>query len=302
MKKAVKIIVNILAWVFLLLALLVTVIVFSAERNNGVSNIMGFMPMTVESNSMSPTFKKGDLIIVKEIDDVNDLKEGDVITYWTHIDGKRVKNTHRIVKVNLNDQGQLESFTTRGDNNNGIDDDTPASPNDIIGKWSGKKLAGCGKALDFLRTKKGFFMCIIIPMAIFFLFELYKFIVTLVEIKKGDAPEQLDEEEIKRRAIEEYLAEQKKKEAEAAAEAKETVTEKAAEAKETVTEKAEEAAEEVSASAEERTDAAVAEAEERAKAAADMAREAVEEKAETAGDELKEAVTEIAAEQNNEEK
>ena len=33
-----------------------------------------------------------------------------------------------------------------------------------------------------------------------------------------------------------------------------------------------------------------------------MAREAVEEKAETAGDELKEAVTEIAAEQNNEEK
>ena len=302
MKKAVKIIVNILAWVFLLLALLVTVIVFSAERNNGVSNIMGFMPMTVESNSMSPTFKKGDLIIVKEIDDVNDLKEGDVITYWTHIGGKRVKNTHRIVKVNLNDQGQLESFTTRGDNNNGIDDDTPASPNDIIGKWSGKKLAGCGKALDFLRTKKGFFMCIIIPMAIFFLFELYKFIVTLVEIKKGDAPEQLDEEEIKRRAIEEYLAEQKKKEAEAAAEAKETVTEKAAEAKETVTEKAEEAAEEVSASAEERTDAAVAEAEERAKAAADMAREAVEEKAETAGDELKEAVTEIAAEQNNEEK
>ena len=313
MKKAVKIIVNILAWVFLLLALLVTVIVFSAERNNGVSNIMGFMPMTVESNSMSPTFKKGDLIIVKEIDDVNDLKEGDVITYWTHIGGKRVRNTHRIVKVNLNDQGQLESFTTRGDNNNGIDDDTPASPNDIIGKWSGKRLAGCGKALDFLRTKKGFFMCIIIPMAIFFLFELYKFIVTLVEIKKGDAPEQLDEDEIKRRAIEEYLAEQKKKEAEAAAEAKETVTEKAAEAKETVTEKAaeaketvtekaEEAAEEVSASAEERTDAAVAEAEERAKAAADMAREAVEEKAETAGDELKEAVTEIAAEQNNEEK
>lgn len=295
MKKAVKIIVNILAWVFLLLALLVTVIVFSAERNNGVSNIMGFMPMTVESNSMSPTFKKGDLIIVKEIDDVNDLKEGDVITYWTHIDGKRVKNTHRIVKVNLNDQGQLESFTTRGDNNNGIDDDTPASPNDIIGKWSGKKLAGCGKALDFLRTKKGFFMCIIIPMAIFFLFELYKFIATLVEIKKGDAPEQLDEEEIKRRAIEEYLAEQKKKEAEAAAEAKETVTEKAAEtaaeAKETVTEKAEEAAEEVSASAEQRTNAA-----------ADMVREAVEEKAETAGDELKEAVTEIAAEQNNEEK
>lgn len=294
MKKAVKIIVNILAWVFLLLALLVTVIVFSAERNNGVSNIMGFMPMTVESNSMSPTFKKDDLIIVKEIDDVNDLKEDDVITYWTHINGKRVKNTHRIVKVNLNDQGQIESFTTRGDNNNGIDDDTPASPNDIIGKWSGKKLAGCGKALDFLRTKKGFFMCIIIPMAVFFLFELYKFIATLVDIRRGDAPEQLDEEEIKRRAIEEYLAEQKKKEAEAAG--------AAAEAKDTVTEKAETAAEDAKEAADARTEAAVAEAEERARAAADMVREADEEKAEIAAGEVKEAVTEITAEQNNEEK
>jgi len=301
MKKAVKIIVNILAWVFLLLALLVTIIVFSAERNNGVSNIMGFMPMTVESNSMKPTFNKGDLIIVKEIDDVNDLKEDDVITYWTHINGKRVKNTHRIVKVNLNDDGQIESFTTRGDNNNGIDDDTPASPNDIIGKWSGKKLSGCGKVLDFLRTKKGFFICIIIPMAAFFLFELYKFIATLVDIKKGDAPEQLDEEEIKRRAIEEYLAEQKKKEAEASG--------NASEAKEAVTEKAE--------AAEEKADAALKEAETRAKAAEDKLKDAIEGKAETAAEEIKEAVTEtaetaaeeakeavteITAEKNNEEK
>ena len=266
MKKAVKIIVNILAWVFLLLALLVTIIVFSAERNNGVSNIMGIMPMTVESNSMKPAFSKGDLIIVKEIDDVNSLTEDDVITYWTHINGKRVKNTHRIVKVNRNDQGQIESFTTRGDNNNGIDDDTPASPNDIIGKWSGKKLSGCGKALDFLRTKKGFFMCIIIPMAIFFLFELYKFIATLVDIKKGDAPEQLDEEEIKRRAIEEYLAEQKKKEAEAAGAAVETVKEAAAEKAEAATETVKEAAAE------------------KAEAAAETVNEAAAEKSETSSD------------------
>ena len=63
--------------------------------------------------------------------------------------------------------------------------------------------------MAFLRTKTGFFVCILIPMALFFLFELYKFIVTLIEVKRGDAPEQLDEEEIKRRAIEEYLAQQK---------------------------------------------------------------------------------------------
>ena len=71
------------------------------------------------------------------------------------------------------------------------------------------KLPVFGKALDFIRTKTGFFVCIVIPMAIFFLFELYKFIVTLIEVKRPEEPE-LDEEEIKRRAIEEYLAAQKK--------------------------------------------------------------------------------------------
>ena len=57
---------------------------------------------------------------------------------------------------------------------------------------------------------------ILIPMAIFFLIELYKFIVTLVEVKRPAAEgPALDEEEIKRRAIEEYLASQKQAEADA---------------------------------------------------------------------------------------
>lgn len=239
MKKAVKIIVNILAW--LLLALLITIVVFSAERNNGVSNVMGYMPMTVESNSMSPTFRKGDLIIVKEINDINKLDEDDVITFWTLIDGRRVKNTHRIAGINRDEQGQITSFTTRGDNNS-LNDELPAYPTDIVGKWTGKHIKGGGKVLDYLKTKKGFFMCIIIPLAVFFLFELYKFIATLIEIKKGDAPEPIDEEEIKRRAIEEYLAEQKKKEAEAAGEA---AADEAGKAAETASQEAEKAAETV---------------------------------------------------------
>ena len=39
MKKVLKSIVNILAWVVLILALLVTILVFSSARNNGVANL-----------------------------------------------------------------------------------------------------------------------------------------------------------------------------------------------------------------------------------------------------------------------
>ena len=207
MKKVLKAIVNVIAWIIVILALLTTILVFSSNNGNGVANLLGYIPLTVESDSMSPTFKQGDLIICKEIDDVQSLGEGDVITFWTIIDGKKVKNTHRIVTITETDG--VRSFVTRGDNNP-IDDEVPVYGGDLIAKWTETKIGGAGKAMAFLRTKTGFFVCILIPMAIFFLIELYKFIVTLIEVKKPAAEgPALDEEEIKRRAIEEYLAAQK---------------------------------------------------------------------------------------------
>ena len=109
MKKALRVGMNVLAWIVLILALLITIMVFSSGRNNGVANLFGFIPMTVESDSMKPTFSKGDLIICKQVDDVNALSKDDVITFWTIIDGKRVKNTHRIVSV----EDENEAITTR---------------------------------------------------------------------------------------------------------------------------------------------------------------------------------------------
>ena len=246
MKKVLRVTANVLAWIVLIIAFLVTIIVFSSGRNNGVANIFGFIPMTVESDSMKPTFSKNDLIICKEVDDINSLKQGDVITFWTVIDGRRVKNTHRIVEIE--DNNGSKSFITRGDNNQ-VNDTTPAYAGDLIGKWTETRIAGFGKIMNFMRTKKGFFICIVIPMAIFFLFELYKFIVTLIEAKRPDPAEQLDEEEIKRRAIEEYLASKGESAESAAATASDAVNraedkpaEKLEEAAEKLEEKAEKAA------------------------------------------------------------
>ena len=210
MKTVLKVVANVLVWIILILALLVTIMVFSSGRNNGVANLLGYIPMTVESDSMKPTFKKDDLIMCREIDDVFSLQKGDVITFWTIIDGKKVKNTHRIVEITELDGSR--SFVTRGDNNQ-LDDTVPVLPSDIIGKWTEVKISGFGKVMSFLRTKTGFFVCIVIPMAVFFLVELYKFIVTLIELKKPALSEE-DEEEIKKRAIEEYLAQQKKEQGE----------------------------------------------------------------------------------------
>ena len=207
MKKVLKGFVSVLSWVVLVFALIMTIFAFSVDKSSGISNLFGFIPLTVESDSMAPTFVQSDLIIDREIDDIAVLKEGDVITFWTIINGNKVINTHRITEVHLVN-GNI-SFTTKGDNNS-IKDSLDVYPSDIVGKWTGVKIPALGGIIGFLRTQLGFCICVIIPLALFFLFELYKFIAVIIEIKNPAAP-QLDEEEIKRRAIEEYLAEQKQK-------------------------------------------------------------------------------------------
>lgn len=209
MKKALKITLSVLAWILLIFALLITILVFTSDKNNGVPSLFGRMPLTVESGSMEPTFKKGDLIIAKEIDDINDLKVGDVISFWTNeiIEGEKVINTHRIVEIK--DDNGTKSFVTKGDNND-TKDSYVVFQGDIIGKWTGSRIPGLGKVMKFLKTKTGFLVCILIPMAIFFLFELFKLIMVIVQMRQPAKLTETDEEEIKKRAIEEYLAEQNK--------------------------------------------------------------------------------------------
>ena len=110
----------------------------------------------------------------------------------------------------ISEEDNTKRFITKGDNNQ-IDDETPVSASDIIGKWTGTKINGLGKFIDFVTTKKGFFICVLIPIAIFFIFELYKFITVLIEAKQVVLSEE-DEEEIKRKAVEEYLAKKDKEE------------------------------------------------------------------------------------------
>jgi signal peptidase len=80
---------------------------------------------------------------------------------------------------------------------------------DIVAKYN-SKISGLGKAVDLLETQKGFFICIVLPLILFFLYKLYHFIKVLVTVKQEKAGlSKEDEEELKKKAVEEYLAKQK---------------------------------------------------------------------------------------------
>ena len=299
MKKVIKIAANVLSWVLLVFALLITLMVFSSARNNGVANLMGYIPLTVETDSMVPTFSSKDLIICTEIDDIYKLNENDVITYWTIIEGARVKNTHRI--VHINEFEGTRSFITRGDANS-MDDDYTVYAGDLIGKWTKFRVPGFGAVMGFLRTKTGFFACILVPMIVFFLYELYRLIATILDIKKPSISED-EEEEIKKRAIEEYLAQQKKEEekkSESSEAKEEKKDEKKSETSEVKEEKKDEKKSEISEVKEEKKENEVHEsAEEKAD---EIKEEETKESTENAGDDNGETAEEKESEKAAEEK
>ena len=135
----------------------------------------------MKDSSMEPTIKKGSLIITKEYKN-NDIKEGDVISYRSidknntlEIKTGRVKT---IITVN-----EQTTYITEFDNKEYTDSEQVNSKN-VISIWNGKKVSTLGSIIDFLNTKVGFFICIIVPLALLFIYQLYKFIMLVIDYRK----------------------------------------------------------------------------------------------------------------------
>ncbi len=207
--KTLGIIGNVFLWIIVAFSILTTIFVIASQNNkDGVPELFGKSFITIETNSMEPTYEVGDMVFMEKLSDEEKTKltEKDIITFRVDLDGdgKRELNTHRIVRIEGN------SIYTKGDHPDAPEDTNPVAYGDIIGKCTEKgKIGGLGGVMNFLRSSLGFFLCVVLPMLLFFLYELYNFISLLVARKAANAPVSAEtEEEIKRKAIEEYLAQQ----------------------------------------------------------------------------------------------
>ena len=231
-KKVASIVANVLVWVFLVFAALVTVLTFvSLNAKDGLPSVFGKSFVSVQSPSMDGdregSFKQGDMLIVDKIseDEAFELEVGTIIVYFApgiDINGDGVEgndlNTHRI--INKEPRGTMMVYETQGDAEDKPDgyylDHTA-----VLAVYDGhSKLSGIGAVADFLKSSLGFFLIVVLPMALFFLYEVYNLIKIIMEqkMKKVSASvSQETEEEIKRRAIEEFLAQQAQAQASATA-------------------------------------------------------------------------------------
>lgn len=219
-KKILNIIIDIIVVIILIISLLV-VIMSLASKNSGVPNLFGIAPLSVQSNSMESTIMENDLILCELRTEYayDDYEVGDIVTFRQKIEGEDVLNTHRIIEI-VNDNGMVY-YKTQGDNKdtNPVPDEELKTANDIVAKYTGNKIAGVGAFFSFIRTQLGFFLVILLPMILFFVYEAVRVIMNIIAYNKEKAAEEAAAavanseltEEQKQRAIEEYLAQQKLK-------------------------------------------------------------------------------------------
>ncbi len=174
--KVINIIVNVILIVAIVFAVICTYISFVTTSGSGVPSILGLRLLSIQTNSMSPTFNEGDLIVSTKVKP-DALRPDDIITYWTVIDGERVLNTHRIETIY--DGGGYLIFETKGDANTSVDPLT-VHERELVGQYK-VRVPGIGKVFDYLQTGTGFLIVVVIPVFIFFIYHLVQFFRVLFE-------------------------------------------------------------------------------------------------------------------------
>lgn len=224
-KKVLNIVVTILIVCVLIVSVLIAMVSLTA-KDTGIPNVFGKAAISVLSDSMKgdadDDFSAGDLLICDVVAEPLSAayEVGDVVTFQQDVDGNGQADlvTHRIYKVN-----EDGSYQTKGDNNETYDQDPNGTAQfsninnyDILATYHGTKIPGVGNFFAYLRTQMGFFLCVLLPMIIFFLYEAVRVVINVIAYNKEKAIENAQAivdssvltEEQKKRAIEEYLAAQ----------------------------------------------------------------------------------------------
>lgn len=188
LKRATGIFISIVLWAVILLAALFAFTTLATKDSSHVANLAGFTPLSVVSDSMAPTFQAGDLIIIRSCDPAS-LKEGDIVTFHTIINNEFALNTHRIAEIQ--GQANARSYVTKGDNND-IADIHMITDGDIVGKYVAR-LPHFGRVVEFLSSSMGFLLVIVLPLLIFFVYQVYHLVTVSIDLKKALAVESIQQ-------------------------------------------------------------------------------------------------------------
>ncbi len=163
--------------IYLLLAFFILMVYFGVSTRifGGPPAIFGREMYVVLSGSMEPGIHVGSVIFDTPNVDVSKLAVGDVITF-KNPDDPSMMITHRIRNV-YHHGSQLE-FRTKGDANNATDPFLVPSQN-VIAQYDNFTIPYIGYYLEFVKTKLGMGLMLIVPGALLIITQMISLVRTL---------------------------------------------------------------------------------------------------------------------------
>ena len=160
MKKNLKLMLLTSAVILLpILIINLTLIVKSYTNKEAVPDVGGYFPLIVLTESMEPAIDAGDLIICRTVE-AEDVEVGDVISFFDPAGNGTSIVTHRVIEI-VN-EGGVEKFRTRGDNNN-TEDKVLVEAEDLVGTYM-SRIPGAGHVAMFMQTTTGLIVCVVLPI------------------------------------------------------------------------------------------------------------------------------------------
>lgn len=140
MKSIIRFVVNTLVIIFALIAA-VSVYFWYQKKEGKIPYLWKYTFYVTTGESMYPTIKEGELLIVEK---TNDYKKNDIITF---INDRGQTVTHRIIEVN-----EDKTYTTQGDGNKFIDTEH-ITKDHVVGEVI-YNFTNYSKVLNFILTYK----------------------------------------------------------------------------------------------------------------------------------------------------
>lgn len=178
--------------------------------------IVGYYCENKDDSTLKDKFYyvKGEMETVADLPD--DCKLLGYVTrgdYYTELYGATLDDCRIFVK---DAEGNLTDTVDKSKDDSGY-----RKLDEVLAVWSGSRIGGVGSVIEFLQQPVAFALIILLPLVLLFGYNIFILVKMIIAEKTRKAREaaiaevsanQIDEEEIKRRAIEEYLASLKKEE------------------------------------------------------------------------------------------
>lgn len=219
-RKVLNIIGKVISWVLFAILLIAAVFLlyYYIATKIYAAKGAGYEPKislyTIVSPSMTPNINVYDVVVDVRVDNPEDIKVGDVISFISTsllTPGKNI--THRVVAITEDSDGNI-CYKTKGDYNQ-VEDDSCAKFSNILGKVA-FRIPQLGRVQKLLASKAGWLLFIMIPALYVIIKDILK-ITKLSNIKekatkmsdgkkvdkKKELKEKMRKEELKRKLLKE---------------------------------------------------------------------------------------------------